>query len=57
MQPDYFYLLPFSWMFAVIMIMIGAYSLTLNTAHAKRLSHHRAAKIARFGGWVYITKV
>lgn len=47
-------LAPISSSYAIMIILIGLYSLTFNVADAKYKNHHRAEKTARMGGWLYI---
>lgn len=45
---------PLSFDYAVLIILLGLYSLTFNVADAKYKNHPRAEKTARIGGWLYI---
>ncbi|CQR73589.1 hypothetical protein SOV_30810 [Sporomusa ovata DSM 2662] len=40
--------------FALLLILIGIYSLSINAADAKRKNHPRAKKAAIIGGWLYL---
>lgn len=45
---------PISTSFAVMIMLLGLYSITFNVADAKYKNHPRAEKTAFFGGWLYI---
>lgn len=45
---------PLNPTFAILLIFVGSYSLTVNTMHEKKQNHYRAAKFARVAGWCYI---
>jgi len=45
---------PLSFGYAVLIVLLGLYSLTVNVADAKYKNHPRAEKTARVGGWLYI---
>jgi len=47
-------LAPLSLSFAVMIILLGLYSLIFNAADAKDKNHPRAEQVARRGGWLYI---
>lgn len=40
--------------FAILLILVGLYSLTFNLADARRKNHRRSEKLALIGGWLYI---
>lgn len=47
-------LAPISLGYAIIISLLGLYSLIINVADAKYKNHPRAEKTARVGGWLYI---
>jgi hypothetical protein len=47
-------LAPLTPSFAVLLVLTGLYSITINVADARRKYHRRAEKVARIGGWLYI---
>ncbi|VBB07307.1 Hypothetical protein LUCI_2551 [Lucifera butyrica] len=47
-------LAPLTPSFAVLLLLTGLYSLTLNVANARRKNHPRAETFARISGWLYI---
>ncbi|WP_378953430.1 CLC_0170 family protein [Pelosinus sp. sgz500959] len=47
-------LAPLSLSYAVIIILLGLYSLTFNVNDAKNKNHPCAEKTARIGGWLYM---
>ncbi len=47
-------LAPLTPFMGAVIALAGLYSLTVNAADAKRLSHKRAARVARLGGCLYI---
>lgn len=41
--------------FAILVILVGLYSIYINVKCDTQNSHPRSAKLARIGGWCYIT--
>jgi len=48
------FLAPLTPFFGVFVILTGLYSLTFNSADARRKNHPRADRLARGCGWLYI---
>lgn len=40
--------------FAILLILVGLYSFTINVKHEKKQHNMRAANFARIAGWWYI---
>lgn len=40
--------------FAILLILVGCYSLLINVKHETKYNHIRSANLARIAGWCYI---
>lgn len=47
-------LAPLSFIYGIIILLLGLYSLIFNVADARYKNHPRSEKTARMGGWLYI---